>query len=48
MSWSYDAIAAVYATDMGQSMPFDDVGYYRAVCARQGGRALEPAARRTA
>ena len=41
MSWSYDAIAAVYATDMGQSMPFDDVGYYRGVCLRQDGPALE-------
>ena len=41
MSWSYDAIAAVYATDMGQSMPFDDVGFYREVCMRQAGPALE-------
>jgi SAM-dependent methyltransferase len=41
VSWSYDAIAAVYATDMGQSMPFDDVGHYREACRRQGGRALE-------
>lgn len=41
MSWSYDAIAAVYATDMGASMPFDDVAFYRAVCERQGGVALE-------
>lgn len=41
MSWSYDAIAAVYATDMGQSMPFDDVGFYRDVCLRQQGPALE-------
>lgn len=41
MSWSYDAIADVYATDMGSSMPFDDVAYYRAVCARQRGLALE-------
>jgi len=39
--WSYDAIANVYATDMGQSMPFDDVGWYRALCLREGGRALE-------
>ena len=39
--WSYDAIADVYATDMGQSMPFDDVGWYRALCLREGGRALE-------
>ena len=41
LRWSYDAIADVYATDMGQSMPFDDVGWYRALCLREGGRALE-------
>jgi SAM-dependent methyltransferase len=41
MSWSYDAIAAVYATDMGASMPFDDAGFYRAICQRQGGPVLE-------
>jgi len=41
MSWSYDAIADVYATDMGQSMPFDDVGCYRAICREQGGSTLE-------
>jgi SAM-dependent methyltransferase len=40
-SWSYDAIAEVYATDMGQSMPFDDVGFYRDLCVGQGGTALE-------
>lgn len=40
-SWSYDAIADVYATDMGRSMAFDDVGWYRAFCAGQGGAALE-------
>lgn len=39
--WSYDAIAEVYATDMGLSMAFDDVGWYRAFCAAQGGAALE-------
>lgn len=39
--WSYDAIADVYATDMGRSMPFDDVGWYRALCLREGGRVLE-------
>jgi SAM-dependent methyltransferase len=33
--WSYDAIADVYATDMGQSMPFDDVGWYRDLCLRE-------------
>ncbi len=41
MSWSYDSIAEVYATDMGQSMPFDDVAFYRSLCLAQGGRALE-------
>ena len=39
--FSYDAIAEVYATDMGQSMPFDDVGWYRRLCMTHGGRALE-------
>jgi SAM-dependent methyltransferase len=40
-TWSYDFIADVYATDMGQSMPFDDVGWYRSLCLREGGRTLE-------
>jgi len=40
-SFSYDAIAEVYATDMGRSMPFDDVGWYRRQCQARGGRALE-------
>jgi SAM-dependent methyltransferase len=40
-TWSYDAIAEVYATDMGQSMAFDDIGWYRAFCAQRGGAALE-------
>jgi SAM-dependent methyltransferase len=40
-AWSYDAIANVYATDMGRSMPFDDIGWYRGVCLAHGGRALE-------
>ena len=39
--WSYDAIAGVYATDMGRSMPFDDVGWYRTLCQTQGGTTLE-------
>lgn len=39
--WSYDSIADVYATDMGQSMPFDDVAFYRSLCLAEGGRALE-------
>jgi SAM-dependent methyltransferase len=34
-------IAGLYATDMGQSMPFDDVGWYRSLCKREGGRTLE-------
>lgn len=33
--WSYDAIAEVYATDMGQSMPFDDIGWYRELCLQE-------------
>lgn len=39
--WSYDAIAEVYATDMGQSMPFDDVGWYRTLCLAHDGPVLE-------
>jgi SAM-dependent methyltransferase len=39
--FSYDAIAEVYATDMGRSMPFDDVAWYRQQCLARGGRALE-------
>ena len=38
---SYDLIADVYATDMGASMRFDDVGFYRDLCLAEGGRALE-------
>lgn len=41
MSWSYDQIAGVYASDMGASMPFDDVGFYRRACAQRGGAVLE-------
>lgn len=37
--WSYDSLAAVYTTDMGASMPFDDVGWYVAQC--RGRRTLE-------
>ncbi|UXI69697.1 class I SAM-dependent DNA methyltransferase [Tahibacter amnicola] len=40
-AWSYDAIADVYATDMGQSMPFDDVGWYRQLAIAQGGTTVE-------
>ncbi len=39
--WSYDSIAEVYATDMGQSMRFDDVGWYRRLALATGGRVLE-------
>lgn len=38
---SYDRIAAVYDTDMGRSMPFDDIGFYRRLCAARGGSVLE-------
>jgi SAM-dependent methyltransferase len=38
---SYDQIAAVYGTDMGQSMACDDVGYYLQLCKARGGRCLE-------
>ena len=40
-AWSYDLIADFYATDMGQSMPFDDIAYYRSFCAGRFGRVLE-------
>lgn len=40
-AWSYDAIADLYATDMGASMPFDDIGWYRALCVARGGRVIE-------
>lgn len=38
---SYDQIANVYNTDMGQNMAFDDIGYYRRLCQRRGGHTLE-------
>lgn len=38
---SYDQIAEVYSTDMGQSMAFDDIGYYRRLCLDRGGHTLE-------
>jgi SAM-dependent methyltransferase len=38
---SYDKIAAVYATDMGSNMRFDDVGYYSKLCRASGGPILE-------
>lgn len=39
--WSYDQIAALYATDMGQNMRHDDVGYYRQLALQAAGRVLE-------
>jgi SAM-dependent methyltransferase len=38
---AYDAIAPLYALDMGASMPFDDVAHYRAIAERVGGPVLE-------
>jgi SAM-dependent methyltransferase len=40
-TWSYDSIAEVYATDMGQSMAFDDIGWYRQQALAAHGRVLE-------
>ena len=40
-TWSYDRLADVYATDMGASMPFDDVGFYRGLAQDSGGRVLD-------
>jgi len=39
--WSYDLIADFYATDMGQSMPFDDVAFYGALARQHPGPVLE-------
>lgn len=39
--WSYDHIADIYATDMGRSMPFNDVAWYVALAKQMGGRVLE-------
>ncbi len=41
MSGNYDRIARFYDVDMARNMPFDDVGYYAAVCRRHPGRTLE-------
>jgi SAM-dependent methyltransferase len=38
---AYDAIADVYEYDMGQNMPFDDVGYYVRHAAQAEGEVLE-------
>jgi len=40
-TWSYDLIAAFYATDMGLSMPFDDVGFYAKLAQTAAGQTLE-------
>lgn len=39
--WSYDHIADVYGTDMGRSMPFNDIAWYLALAQRMKGPALE-------
>ena len=41
MTGTYDRIARFYDVDMGRNMAFDDVGFYAALCAAEGGRALE-------
>jgi len=38
---NYDRIARWYEVDMGQSMPFDDVGFYRSMAQRAAGPVLE-------
>ncbi len=39
--WSYDLIADFYATDMGQSMPFDDAAFYLELARQQPGPVFE-------
>ena len=39
--WSYDHIADIYATDMGRSMPFDDIAWYVERARQAGGPVLE-------
>lgn len=39
--WGYDHIADIYQTDMGRSMPFDDVAWYVSSAGRLGGRTME-------
>lgn len=39
--WSYDHIADIYASDMGRSMPFNDVAWYSALAQQIGGPVLE-------
>ncbi len=41
MSGNYDRIARFYDADMARNMPFDDVGFYAALCAGARGRVLE-------
>jgi SAM-dependent methyltransferase len=37
----YDTIASLYDADMALNMPFDDVGFYRALCLEARGTVLE-------
>lgn len=41
MSDTYDRIARFYDVDMARNMPFDDVGFYAALCAARAGPVLE-------
>ncbi|MBK8068175.1 MAG: class I SAM-dependent methyltransferase [Rhodanobacteraceae bacterium] len=41
MSAAYDAIASIYDADMGASMAFDDIGWYRALARAADGPVLE-------
>lgn len=41
MSAAYDAIASIYDADRGASMPFDDIGWYRALALAANGPVLE-------
>ena len=41
MTDNYDRIARFYDVDMARNMPFDDVGFYASLCARQDGTVLE-------
>lgn len=41
LTTNYDRIARFYDVDMARNMPFDDVGFYRALAALAGGRVLE-------
>jgi SAM-dependent methyltransferase len=41
MSDNYDRIAHFYDVDMARNMPFDDIGFYAALCAEREGPVLE-------